>query len=527
MSRRTQSNAALVMVLLAGACGLRLWSLEWNQRLHGDVNLFALTARQFVRSGELAYPIKYEFSDTVDYCAPRSFASQHPPLFPLAAGLSSWAIGTDETFPLLKFLSALGGLVLLGVFARDALSRAGPGRVAALVFVAASPSLVDFSSNGSPYIWSGVLLLCASRLSTRIPTAGAWAYVAAGFVAGIGPQLHTSLASIPVSLILAGLLEHRHIDRRRAAWFFGTAGVVAAPYFAWNTIHFGSPLYSYNQHILWTNLGLAQEGIWGDVVTWRWVDTSWWRVAREVMENAREGVRDLGLSLFNDGGPGAALLAAVGLFALAARDPRRMFRGLLPPLLYVGAVGLLPFRDRFAVPLLPLAYLVASFGLASLWRTRWRIVAGGCLLATVAWMIPAYLEAPPTRYYANDGPHQTAYRAMAPVARRFALFPKAPTLALSQALDGGIEAAYFHRHPLIRGQPHGRWHEVAPGLVPQKLARDFHARYVWTDVFSRNDVLTWFPSARQIIGDGNFFVFEIPERDRTKPGACDAGASPS
>lgn len=519
---KTPAVPALIIALLVVACGLRLWSFEWNQRLQGDVNLFALTAREFVRSGEFAYPIKYEFSDNVDYCESRSFASQHPPLFPLAAGVAGSLLGTDETFFLLKLLSALGGLTLLGLFARRALVHAEPGATAALAFVAVSPSLVDFSSNGSPYVWSAVLLLLATRLIARIATTGMRGYCAAGFIAAIAPQLHTSLAAIPASLILAGLIDYRRVDRRGAAWFFGTAGLVATPYFAWNTIHFGSPLYTYNQHVLLTNLGLAQEGIWGDVVTWRWVDTSWWRVARQVMENAASGIRELGQAFFIDGGPGAALLATGGLVALTARDRRRTWICLLPSLLYVAAVVLLPFRDRFVLPLLPLAYLVAGVGFASLWSMGQRILPGACVVATVAWAVPAYFESPPTRYYANDGPHQAAYQAMLPVAQRFARFPKGPTLARTWTLDGGLEAAYHHGHPVIRGQPHGNPREERPGLLAQKLARDFHARYVWTDVFSRDEVLTWFPSARQILGNGNFFVFEIPEADRNKRGVCDA-----
>lgn len=511
---------AVVLPLLVAACVLRLWSLEWNERLQGDVNLFALTAREFVRSGELAYPIKYEFSDAVEYCEPRSFASQHPPLFPFAAGVAGRLLGTDDTFRLLKLLSALGGLTLLGVFARGALIHSGPGTTAALAFVAVSPLLVDFSSNGSPYIWSAVLLLFATRLTSRLRTASTRTYVAAGLIAAIGPQLHSSLVALPVSLTLAGVVERRHIDLRKAASFFGTAGLAATPYLAWNWIHFGAPLYSYNVHMLWTNLGLAQEGIWGDVVTWRWVDASWLRVTRHVVENMAYGVAELCHALWIDGGPGAALLAAGGFFALAARDRRRTILCLLPSLLYVAAILLLPFRDRFVLPLLPLAYLVAGIGVAFLWSTR-RALACACLLATVGWMIPAYFESPPTRYYANDGPHQTAYDAMLPVARRFALLPRGPTIALAWTLDGGIEAAYYHQHPVIRGQPHGNPRETAPGRLAQKLARDFHARYVWTDVFSRKDVRAWFPSARQVLGNGNFFVFEIPEGDRTAPGVCD------
>ena len=42
---------------------LRVASIWWNDRLLGDVNLFALTAREYAESGELNYPMKYDFSE--------------------------------------------------------------------------------------------------------------------------------------------------------------------------------------------------------------------------------------------------------------------------------------------------------------------------------------------------------------------------------------------------------------------------------------------------------------------------------
>ena len=85
----------LAVVLVCLAFGLRASSFQWNDQLQGDVNLFALTAREFRHSGELRYPIKYEFSDQVPYCEARSVASQHPPLFPFAGGLLARVLDTD------------------------------------------------------------------------------------------------------------------------------------------------------------------------------------------------------------------------------------------------------------------------------------------------------------------------------------------------------------------------------------------------------------------------------------------------
>ena len=76
MSKAAFTTIAL-LILLAGII-LRLISFGWNDRLQGDINLFALTAREFVLNDRLFYPMKFEYSDNVEYITLASPASQPP-----------------------------------------------------------------------------------------------------------------------------------------------------------------------------------------------------------------------------------------------------------------------------------------------------------------------------------------------------------------------------------------------------------------------------------------------------------------
>jgi len=238
-----------------------------------------------VQTGELAYPIKYEFSDRVDYCSKRSAASQHPPLLPLAAGLLGWAIGSDLTYPLLKILSELGGMILVLTVVARVSSCGGPGTLLALALVAGSPALVDFSGNGSPYVWSGLLLLASTLLVPRVAAGRTRDFAATGLLSGVAPQIHFALLAIPVSFVLSGLIRWRRLSVGPVLAFCGAAAVVTAPWVAWNLRHFGAPWYSYAPSVFWTNLGLAREGIHGDVVTWWWKDASWLDMASVALRN--------------------------------------------------------------------------------------------------------------------------------------------------------------------------------------------------------------------------------------------------
>lgn len=145
--------------------GLRLSSLRWNDRLQGDVNLFALTAREFVLHDRLAYPMKYESSDHVEYRALHSPASQHPILWPLLAGVAGKTFSSDATFVVLKalcFVVGVGLLFVVAVAGRRRSRQVEPP--VAVLLMATAPMLVDFSVNGSSYIGSALILLLALLL---------------------------------------------------------------------------------------------------------------------------------------------------------------------------------------------------------------------------------------------------------------------------------------------------------------------------------------------------------------------------
>ena len=155
-------------LLLVAGVALRVASFAWNTRLQGDVSLFALTAREYVQHDRLYYPMKWEYSDQVSYKTLASPASQHPPLWPFAAGLLGKLFRTEDTFSLLKLLGEVTGIGLLAIVAFFGWRRRlWAATLAAVAFLALSPALVDYSANGSSYILSALLLTLAALLMTQ------------------------------------------------------------------------------------------------------------------------------------------------------------------------------------------------------------------------------------------------------------------------------------------------------------------------------------------------------------------------
>jgi len=503
---RSSFTIGLGLLLLVGV-GLRAASFAWNTRLQGDINLFALTAREFVQHDRLYYPMKAEFSDHVAYKTLASPASQHPPLWPFAAGLLGKVLRTDNTFPLLKFLSEAIGIGLLLVVAYAGVRRRRPVEtVVALALVALSPDLVDYSANGSPYILSAALLVLAALLMERFRTERLTDYALAGVLCGVALQAHSVLILLPVAFVIFWIGTTRRIPWKGLA-IAGAAGLVTlVPWMLWSYSHFHTPFYSSSTSFILGQFGLEKMVVAGDVVT------------KSIVRSADAGtlvayLRGVGqtaayfASMYRDDvGLFCLVLLVAGWVGLLRHHRRAAFASLVPFVIYTLTVILwATARDRFVVPIIPLTYLVAAAGFAFLLKNTlpWRILGWVCLIGTIAWSLAGYRDQPPTRYYRADAEWAATYGKMLPLAQELGKLERGVVMGYTYILDGGMETVYWDRQPFVDGR------EMPPEALT-KVVEDFGVRYLWTQSGTYEDVLARFPRAREVLANGPFHVLELP-----------------
>jgi hypothetical protein len=512
-----------VWSIAALAIGLRVASLGWNDRLQGDVNLFALTAREVARNGRLVYPMRYEYSDHVPYLSFETPATQHPPLWPFSAGLLARALGSDDTFAVLKGLSFVAGLLLLW-----SVLRIGRGRAAwllALLFMAVSPLLVDYSANGSPYAAIALALLRASWLLARLEPERLGAAAGAGVLASLTVQAHGMALFLPLAFGVPLLLRRAF----RATFVFAATGtLVALPFVVWNMRTFGSPFYSNAPHFLWMKLGLVTEGLSAGRVTLLASGVNSGALLASYGTIVWANLVELAKGVWGELGPFCLLLCAAGALRLWASAPRAVRAGAVvygvvaATMVLWGTVRL----TRFLVPLLPALLVLAGVGAVWLWhRGRAQAWAAGVLvIGTIGFDIPAYFERPPTRYYVDDANYAEDYRRMRSLAAQLAKLPPGPVLGYSMSLDGGIETVYFHRFPFVRGRRFDGSGLLDPEVL-QRLVHDFGVRYVWVDTATRRDARHLFRDATPRLRNARYAVLELPvaeaaaRANRTAPAA--------
>ena len=247
---------------------LRIASIWWNDRLLGDVNLFALTAREYAESGELNYPMKYDFSEKTSWGSLESPQSQHPPLWSFVAGSLADILGTKNTYGILQWMSLFSQILLLYItfklgsfFGKECVTFILP-------LVALSPLLIDFAGNGSQYTMGTVLMLSACCLLMEREARNLLKFFCSGALCGLAYCIHGAFMLTIGSVILASVLSKGIRIGKFLNVFFATLGfvLVLVPLFFYRVEHFGSVLHNLNSIYIAGVLGKLSMDIEG--FTW-------------------------------------------------------------------------------------------------------------------------------------------------------------------------------------------------------------------------------------------------------------------
>jgi len=508
---------------------LRFSSYFWNDALMGDVNLFALTARQYALDGRLEYPMKYEFSKQVAYRTLTTPASQHPPLWPVLASQIAKRINSQDTFSILKLLSELTGIILIAItaiVAREAVginelnipNRAGLTTVLlSCSLVSLSAVLVDFSANGSPYILMALWLMCDTGLLLHFEPRSIYHLLLAGIFCALGILTHSSLIFMPLCFIVVIFASKPQDNSKTSlfksrifqlAFFLLILFIGLLPWLIWNMRHFGQAIYSYSSYYIFERMGLVSTEISNGVITSQLISSlSASQIFQRYCLLASKSFYAICREFILITGPFALVLFILGVHQGMKVEKRKIWLWFLPCVGYILAILIwATYKFRFLIPILPMFYLISAVGFiaASHWGKIWRWIAGICLAGTFIWMILPFFREVKSLYYGEESPaHAELYMEMKPLAQSLAALPQGVVLGYSELLDGGIETIYWHRFPFVAGRGMDE-------AEIKKLVSDFNVRYIWVDTTTGSSTEKWFPSARRIGQSGDFMVLELP-----------------
>jgi hypothetical protein len=504
-------------------------SVHWNQRLQGDVNQFALTARQFYRESRLEYPAKIDFFGSAPYESLKSQAAQHPPLFPFLGGVVAKLTRNPDTFLVLRYISFVVGLVVPGLVAVLARDATPPASIpVALVLALFMPIMVDYSGNGSPYILLAAILAGVTLLLVNFDPERRGHYVLLGILLALGFMVHgASNLAVPGIVWFLGL-KARSLRIRYITMLCAACLLTLAPMMIWNMSYRGVPIYSTSTAWIRLMLGTIEVGIRDGIITsypsTRTLPTLLKSYVRGQWPMVQEYLAMLAFSI----GPGMLLLAVIGLKRLLDEGTIPLVTLFGPAGSYLVLICFLPQpRTRYILPVLPILCVLAAVGYQALTAVgrRGTILATLFLLVIAAWWVADYRLSPnQTRYYFEDTTYPAQYDAMKELALRMRTLEPGVVLGYSGRIDAGLEAVYYHDMPFVWGR--GGYTLLNRGGV-EKLVKDLHISYIWTDEDLLPNVQKWFPTGRVVMANPPFCVLDVrpnEDRDGSSPrGSPDAG----
>lgn len=515
--------ASIIMGVL-----LRIASFSWNNALNGDVNLFALTAREFALHGKLEYPMKYDYSPWVAYQTLHTPASQHPPLWSVIAGIIAKNLHSDDTFSILKILSEVCGVLLIGsmlCFGKNfqvlepffQYLLFPPTLFIACSLVSLSAVLIDFSANGSPYILMALWITLDTWLLVNFDPQNFLQIFLAGIFCALGILTHSALLFLPLGFA-AVLLFKKPCNSSQTfklkphiiylLIFVIITFVILLPWLVWNSRHFGQPFYSYSSYYLWERLGLLRTEISnGIIVSQLDISLPVNQILQRYILIAGKSFYALCREFFLVAGPFTIILFGYGIYIQGKENKEKLAYLLLPSACYIIAILVwATYKFRFLIPLLPVFFLLSAAGFTTM-RQRgkiWQWIAGICLTGTLIWIaLPSSREVKTLYYGEESQSHAVLYSAMKPLASWLASMPEGVVLGYAQPLDGGIETIYWHHLPFVAGRGLGE-------AEIKKLAKDFNIRYIWADTITRDTIEEWLPEVKILKQSGEFTILEMP-----------------
>ncbi|MCX8061465.1 MAG: hypothetical protein N3D16_02665 [Anaerolineales bacterium] len=504
-----------ILCFVAAGIALRIWSFQQNTRLYGDVNLFALTARQLASQATLTYPMKYDYTPQTPYLTLESPASQHPPLWPLLGAILARMWETQDTFLMLKALSLLAGLGVWLAFLPKIEDFAQFAKFVPFGLITISPWLVDFSSNGSPYILIALILLLADQLwrvdfsENLLWLSGISAFCAFAILT------HSNLILLPLAFAMR-IIENENILRQKKAIKLGIFCVLLllflSPYLIWNLRTFGQLFHSPSSYYLLEQLQIASITLDQNRVVWKLLPTSSSAILERytlmLVKSLWAGARQY-LEMITPIGAFFLLLPLSHLYLSRQRLRLKQhwwIKLFSPFSLYLLTIAFwATYKTRFLIPLLPITYRLVGEGIEEGLKVAkgrvWLIWLA--VVALFLWTFYPYRQRPLNFYYAAETPRLAQqYDQMRNLAKQLAEQPKGVVLGISNNLDGGIETIYWARQPFVMARGFNK-------IIWRKLAIDFQAHYVWSECQQRERLQKLFPSSQLLLYNDLFCVLVI------------------
>lgn len=282
----SESTALVVLQWICIICvvvgvGARTFSIFWNERQHGDVMLYSLTAESIAHRGDFLVisDTQSDFFYSLKEHGGRFL--EHNPLWPvLASGLVS--LFDISGYAAVRILSLIAGIFLLPLLFFYARRTAGKGTaLLATSCTAISYILIDYSGNGSLYVMQAFFYLLFLYILTYddCPRNSLWIGVLFAFGLLLNQQTLAMVATYGVYLGIRHWQMPRKEIFKQIAYIILPIAILMTPWWVRNAVLFGSPFFSIDFTYVWGKLGVPQT-VSNGVISFDVMPATWLSLAK-------------------------------------------------------------------------------------------------------------------------------------------------------------------------------------------------------------------------------------------------------
>jgi len=499
---------------------LRISSIWWNDRLLGDINLFALTAREYSESGKLNYPMKYDYSAKTVWGDLRTPQSQHPPLWSYIAGCLAKLFGTKDTYGILQMMSMFAQCLVLWISFKLSKVFGSACTLYALPVIAFSPMLIDFAGNGSQYSLGSFFLIagCWVLIHKRQPEAKD--FLCSGFFCALAFLTHGAFILAILATFACALISGKTPKNKVIYILLSGAGFIASlvPLIWFRLEHFNSPFHNLNSFFIAGVLGKLSMDSGSSGIFWQVEET--WHLGDLITYtlNCLKVWKKFVIYLLWEWGPSGLFLGSLPILGLFWKNDRKLLLLLFFLASYLVTILLWPgFKSRFLAPVLPLAMVLSILGYSKLIvrEVFLKKLGVGCLAVIFiwfmfSWSISVQINGSPSRYYSFDLKHKNDYAEMKALALDMHGLPKGLVIGAARSLDGGVEGIYWHEFPYIHSRAWVSGEAMDWNLI-ERIKTDYNARYFWTDDIMLPKYSEYLSKLEPVLESGKFKLFRFIE----------------
>ncbi len=374
------SHKLALLIIFLISFFLRSISYHFNRYPHGDIFQEIFVAQQLLDTGLFAVPFYGPVVTQASHLTDKFIISDKPPLWIVMISMLS-RLTKQDTYSAAKILTLLIFLpsFILFYLSANKILKSSLSLIATAIYSLSFLS-IDFSANGSRYIFQTLIILCLAYMFLHPPKKTTTFSFLSGILIGLGFLVNYPLSLLLLAVMAVQAMSHT-LSRLNLLILFSSFAITISPWILFNLQHYHTPILATNlarfspgTQVTWTNNQFVLDITLGTQARFGFFLSIPHSLFSSTIYFSRKMINYLPL-LF--------------LFIIRLLKPKHLRRRQIYSLLVLTFIHFLAFgmwqmfKFRYSVSLFPLVILLSLLSVKTLSSVAQNIILYSSLISTI------------------------------------------------------------------------------------------------------------------------------------------------